>query len=193
MTWRRVALYYVLFAGAALWYYRGPAGTEIQGTATTEHTLALVDLALDRVERVDLMYRGQRVRFGVHAGRWQIVEPAAQAPADLLWSFVATLVEARAAEVIAEGPADESIYGLGPDALRVDLYERGHERPVRVIFGNRNPTETAVYARVEGRPETLLIGRVLQYYAERILEEAARGEGDPAAPVRDVDQADLTR
>jgi hypothetical protein len=189
MTWRRVALYYVLFAAAALWYYRGPAGTETEGMPAEERTLALVDLPLDRVEQVDLVRQGQRVRFRPHAGRWQIVEPQARAPADLLWSFVATLVEARAAEVIADGRTDENAYGLGLDALRVELYERGHERPVRVIFGNRNPTETAVYARVEGRPETLLVGRVLQYYAERILEEAARGE-EPAPPVRDADQAE---
>ena len=190
MTWRRVALYYVLFGVAALWYYRGPAGTEAERAPAEEHRVALVDLPLERVEQVDLVHRGQRVRFRSQGGRWRIVEPAAQAPADLLWSFVSTLVEARAAEVISEGPADAGSYGLGSDALRVELYERGHERPVRVVFGNRNPTETAVYARVDGRPETLLVGRVLQYYAERILEEAARGEQAPAPAVPDVGQAE---
>jgi hypothetical protein len=190
MSWSRIALYYVFFAAATLAYYH--VSSETPGPGETAEVNTLLDVAVGSLVHVDLVDGKRRVSFRSEAGRWKVVEPGGHAPADLLKSFVVTLIETQPAQVVAEDGQLEADYGLGAQALRVDLYEHGHEEPIRVFLGNRNPTETAVYARVEGRPEILLVGRVLQYYAERIFEESGgRPEARPP-PMIDADQADRT-
>jgi hypothetical protein len=119
------------------------------------------------------------------AGRWRVLEPhGATAPPDLLATFLLTLVETTAAESIDDASGSGEGFGVtGERATRVELYRLGHEDPVTITLGARNPTETAVYAVVAGRPGVFLVGRVLQYYADGILEAvqrrapAAAGEG----------------
>ncbi|HYV57490.1 MAG TPA: hypothetical protein VE911_08095, partial [Candidatus Nitrosopolaris sp.] len=49
-----------------------------------------------------------------------------------------------------------------------------------VTLGGTNPTGTAVYARLAGAPEVVLIGRDVQYYEELIFQALA---GTPAPAV----------
>jgi hypothetical protein len=191
MTWRRVALYYVLF-GVVLLYYWG-SQPEVKGPPTeAEDRVRLVDVRLERIVEVQFVRADARVRCRQERGRWRVVEPrGARVPADLISSFVMTLVEMRAAEVVAEREGGRGRFGLGPEALRIELYQRGHQVPVVVRLGHRNPTETAVYARVEGAPRVLLVGRVLEYYATRVFEEA-RQTADSNTPAVDAERADRT-
>jgi hypothetical protein len=94
-------------------------------------------------------------------------------------TFVLTLVETMAAEVVEGDAGNGTQFGMtGERATRIALYRVGHEDPVVILLGARNPTETAVYATVAGRPEVFLVGRVLQYYADGILD-AVQGSTVP--------------
>jgi hypothetical protein len=181
MTWRRVALYYLLF-GVALAYY--VASERRPAPEAPAPGIALVSIPLGRLGDVLLIRDKERVRCRQESGRWRVVEPSdALAPADLISTFVITLVETHAAELIGERGKDGTAFGLGEDAIRVELYERGHDRPVTVLLGARNPTETAIYATVEGSSRVLLVGRVLQYYVGRIFEEVHRRPQTEAPPI----------
>jgi Domain of unknown function (DUF4340) len=190
MTWRRVILYGALF-GVALLYYWGSEPSKAPRPETSPNELTLVDMPLDRVTEVHLIRGGKRVRCGPEGGTWRVVDPPGRrVPVDLISTLVMTLVETRAAEVIAREATEYGPFGLGTDALRVELYQRGHDAPVTVILGNRNPTDTALYARVEGSPRVLLVGRILEYYIDRVFEEVEQHFERDAIPAVDIDQSD---
>ena len=181
MTWRRVALYYVLLAVAVGVYV---TTVPIDGAPKeTGDKVRVIDLRVDQLGEVQLVRGNAWVRCGQDAGRWRVLEPAgASAPPDLVATFVVTLVETMGTEVASGETAGAGEFGLtGEAATRVQLYQVGHEEPVTIILGARNPTETAVYAKVEGRPGVFMVGRVLQYYADGILEAAQRRA--PPGPV----------
>ena len=174
MTWRRVALYYLLFA-VAVGVYVTTAPVERVAEDTAER-VRLLDLRVDQVGEVQLVRGNAWVRCGQEAGRWRVLEPpGASAPPDLVATFVLSLVETIATEIGSGEKVAAAQFGLtGEGATRIQLYEVGHEDAVTIVLGARNPTETAVYAQVEGRPGVFLVGRVLQYYADGILEAAQR-------------------
>jgi hypothetical protein len=192
VSWQRVVLYYALF-GVALLYYLSSEPSKAPRSEASPNELTLVDIPLDRVTEVHLIRDGKQVRCAEQDGRWRVVDPPGRrVPADLISSLVMTLVETRAAEVIAREGADYGPFGLGADALRVELYQRGHDAPVTVILGNRNPADTALYARVEGSPRVLLVGRILEYYIDRIFEEVEQRFQSSAIPAVDINQSDRT-
>jgi hypothetical protein len=172
MTWRRIAFYYLLLA-AAVAAYLGTAPTGSVPEADGGK-VPLLELRADQVVELQLVRGNAWVRCGQEAGRWRVLEPpGASAPPDLVATFAVTLVEMTATEVVTGETEGQAQFGLeGEGATRVDLYRVGHEEPLTVILGARNPPETAVYAKVEGRPGVFLVGRVLQYYADGILEAA---------------------
>jgi hypothetical protein len=45
---------------------------------------------------------------------------------------------------------------------------------IRVLLGARNPAQTAVYARREGKPDVVLLGLNVQYYIELVIEALQR-------------------
>ena len=92
--------------------------------------------------------------------------------------------------MIARRATDGSAFGLDSEALRVRLYERGNNVPVTLILGKRNPTGTAVYAQVEGSPKVLLVGRILEYYVDRLFEEVGKRLQSGREPGVDVERAD---
>ena len=192
MKWRRVVLYYALFA-VALVYYWGSEGTKGPQPEPSSNEPPLVDIPPDRLVEVHFVREGKRVRCAQEDGRWRVVDPGGQrVPADLISSFVMALLETRAAEVIATEATEGGEFGLGTDALQVELYQRGRDAPVTVILGNRNPTETALYARVEGSPRVLLVGRILEYYVDRVFEEVGRRLQSGANREVDIDRIDRT-
>jgi hypothetical protein len=193
MTWRRIALYYLLL-GVALVVY---VGTTPPASVPEEPAgkVRLIDLRVDELGEVHLMRGNAWVRCVQEAGRWRILEPrGASAPPDLMATFVLTLVETMAAEVVEGNTGSGVEFGMtGERATRIALYRLGHEDPVTILLGARNPTETAVYATVEGRSEVFLVGRVLQYYADGILDAAQRNAApapsEKSGPAVDVDRS----
>jgi hypothetical protein len=178
MTWRRVAVYWALFVVALVYYAATTPGERVaEGEAETPR-VGLVTVRIERLAEVAIARGETRIRLGQEAGRWRVLDPPnRQVPADLLSSFVVTLAEAKVIERVDDDAVEPERFGLERAGTRVDLYERGHDTPVSVILGGENPTQTAIYARVIGSSQVLLVGRVLQYYAGRIFEEVDRRRG----------------
>jgi hypothetical protein len=178
MGWRRVGLYYALLA-VALGYYRASAPDG--GDVATEHDRPmLLDVRLDRISEVALSRGSTTVRCGQHKGRWRVVDPeGVLLPADLISTLVTTLVETRVTEVVATTGRLGEEFGLDGGFTRLELYRQGHAVPATVLLGALNPTRTAIYARRLDSEDVVLVGRVLQYYTERIFEEVRRRRAGP--------------
>lgn len=166
-------MYYVLFGVALLFYW----GSAPQGERLGDEEgggLGLVNVSVDRLADLHIARDGEWVRCRQERGRWRVMEPAgAWLPADLVSSFVITLVETKAVEVIETQGEVTRTFGF-ERGTRVQLYERGHDVPVTVVLGGRTPTQTAMYARADDTSRVLVVGRVLQDYVDRMFDELHR-------------------
>lgn len=171
MTWRSVAVYWLLAlaVGANLtveWRARNPvhmevalpvaaiivaSGAEIDGVVTTRGSLAL------EMRQV--------------AGRWTLQSPPGLAvQPDLIEALVDTLTSIPPVEIIEETGERMGEFGLQPALFTVRV-DAGPRTLATVELGYRNPTRTAVYARIHGEDRVYLLGLNAQYYVELVYEE----------------------
>jgi hypothetical protein len=94
---------------------------------------------------------------------WQIVAPAAapadQATANSLASALETLEIRRALE---DNPAAVSAFGIEPPRYSIAFKTAGDTSLRRLNVGNKTPTGSDLYARVEGQPKLFLISGYLE-------------------------------
>jgi hypothetical protein len=55
-------------------------------------------------------------------------------------------------------------FGLDNPRSEITIEAKGKAQPIKLAFGNENPTHTAVYAQILGVPKVFLLGRNLDYY-----------------------------
>jgi hypothetical protein len=194
MTWRRVVSYWLLFGGTLGYYVFTSTprdASEAPRVATAQGRL--LSARLDRIAEVEISRGPERVRCAEESGHWRVVSPPeVRVPADLIASFVVTLVEARVIERIAAGPESSAAFGFDDGATRVALYQRGHAVPLVIQLGAESPTRTAIYAHVEGAAEVAVVGRVLQYYVGRLFEEVRARRASIEGPAPGIDPASAT-
>ncbi|MEE8310841.1 MAG: DUF4340 domain-containing protein [Candidatus Binatia bacterium] len=171
MTWRSVTVYWLLalVVGGNLyveWRARNPVqvevalpvaaiviieGAEIDGIVTTRGSLAL------GIRQV--------------AGRWMLQSPPGLAvQSDLIEALVETVTSIPPVEIIEETGERMAEFGLEPALFTLRL-DAGPRTLATIELGYRNPTRTAVYARVRGEARVYLLGLNAQYYVELIYEE----------------------
>jgi len=102
---------------------------------------------------------------------YEVVEPPGKfVPRDLMDALVSLMVGAKSVEVVAENTQDLSQFGLDHPKSVMTIEAPGHPQPIKVAFGNENPTHTAVYAQVEGIPKVFLLGENLEYYQSLMFQ-----------------------
>ena len=111
-----------------------------------------------------------------------MLEPAgAVVPPDLVDAAVATLTAGQVSEVVADGArgGDLTVFGLATPSSTIVLTTNGENgsRDVTVLFGDMNPTRTALYARLADDPRAYLVGLNVRYYEDLIFEAAASRQG----------------
>jgi hypothetical protein len=186
VRWRQVVVLYVVLVGLAVaWFAGGGRVTPPPGEAPARRRF--LPLGETPIQEVTLQRRDRVVRARREGERWAIVEPSnATVPSDLVAAFAEALFRAEEiAQVADEAPANVEPYGLDDGAVRVEV--RPETGPAVVVrIGATNPTGTAVYARREGAPAVVLIGRNVSYYEGLIFEAlppARVPAGDDTVPV----------
>ena len=166
MPWSR-ALGYVLLAAVlgAIYLATAPPPPPLLDTAESP-TPAL------GIESVRIDADGRTVRATRSDERWTVVEPAtAHVPSDLISALVSAVLETAAQPVVGTG--DQLVdFGLDAPSTRL-VFDRADGPPVTVSIGNTNPTETGIYARLEGNPQVILLGLNVRYYVDLVLKAAA--------------------
>jgi len=97
--------------------------------------------------------------------RYQLVAPDGKfVPQDLMRALADLLQGAKTVEIVSTNPNDFAEFGLDQPKGEVILQAASKKEPIDIVFGNENPTHTAVYARINGQPKVFLLGANLQYY-----------------------------
>ena len=90
---------------------------------------------------------------------------------DAVGDLLTTLAALRPVMVVDAAGGELETYGLGtPERLRARAAD-GQEL-VHVDIGASNPAGTALYARVDDRPEVVLIGAVLRWELDKLRQGA---------------------
>jgi hypothetical protein len=101
---------------------------------------------------------------------YNLVAPAGKfVPHDLMEAMVSLLTSAKSVEVVAEDTTDLAQFGLDHPKSEVTIESTG-QQPMKIAFGNENPTHTAIYAQIEGIPKVFLLGQNIEYYQSLMFQ-----------------------
>jgi hypothetical protein len=174
MSWRRVAVIYVVLAVLASYLIifertEGPSEQVDPGSAAS----SLLGVDASSVTSVTFRKEGKIVRAIREDGRWRAVEPpGSQVSPDLFEATIATLTAGQASERLSREPENAlAAYGLdAPSATLEVVTSDAPGRPITVLIGARNTTRTAVYARRSDQTSVFLVGMNLSYYIDLIFD-----------------------
>jgi len=89
---------------------------------------------------------------------WQIVAPeAVEADAATVGTLVSTIESLEIGRVVNDNPASVKEYGLDPPKSSIAYKLAGETTFHKLNLGDKTPTGSDLYARVEGQPKLLLI------------------------------------
>jgi hypothetical protein len=110
---------------------------------------------------------------------FQVTTPVgAFVPQDLLTALSGLYLKSEEVEIIAEG-GELSQYGLDRPVMVAEVTSPGKAAPIRLSFGNENPTHTATYAKLDNSPQIFLLGMDMKYYQDLIFEWLEGKQGKP--------------
>jgi len=112
---------------------------------------------------------------------YRLIQPSnAFIPQDLMQALAGLLIGAKQVEVVAEDVSNLADFGLDhPQSLMV-IEAPGRPEPIKIYFGNENPTHTAIYAQIEGIPKVFLLGSNLGYYQSLMFQWVEGKQGKNA-------------
>ena len=149
------------------------------------HTTAqesLLDLP-GGIDAVTITRGAEKVRFARQPDghSYKLTEPDGKfIPQDLMHALTELLEGAKTVEVVSTDPNNRAEFGLDQPKGEVIIENSSMKHPVEIIFGNENPTHTAVYARMEGSPKIFLLGANLQYYQTLMFQWVEGKQGKNA-------------
>jgi hypothetical protein len=109
-----------------------------------------------------------------------VAPPGKFVPHDLMDAMVSLLTSAKSVEVVANDSTDLAQFGLDHPKSVITVEAPGQPQPIKIAFGNENPTHTAIYAQIEGIPKVFLLGQNLEYYQSLMFQWIEGKQGKSA-------------
>lgn len=173
MGWKKILVFYVLAAliGGGLYLEQRMKAPRV---AVVDSEPPIIEFLASRIDRLELEGEGVDLRFERVEGRWVLVKPQGiDIGSDLVEALLDTLTTIPPVERL-EGQNDNlEQFGLDPSLFVLDMFSEA-ESVASLAIGRRNPTRTAVYARVDGEGPVYLLGFNAQYYVELIVDEVEK-------------------
>jgi uncharacterized protein DUF4340 len=170
VRWRQVVVLWVVAVALGAEYLLVERPRAAAPTAAATARTRVFGSAAQGVAEVHIRRGGRDVVLRRSGGEWAVASPTdASVPGDLVKAFVVALLEAEEIEHVPPGGQDAAAFGLDERASRIEVVNDGAP-PVVLLLGGTNPTGTAVYARRDGTPDVILVGRTIQYYEDLILQ-----------------------
>ncbi len=181
MSPRRAIVFTILVAILLPYYYFvDRPQLKIAAIESEQSTLLDIKGAVDSitVTRGDEKIRYVMMSDGQH---YRVVEPDGKfIPQDLMQAMTGLLTDAKSVEVVSTNPGDMAEFGLDKPRGEIILQAASKPQPINIFFGNLNPTQTAVYARIDGNPQIFLLGKNLDYYETLMFEWVEGKQGKNA-------------
>ncbi|HKN14554.1 MAG TPA: DUF4340 domain-containing protein [Candidatus Binatus sp.] len=125
------------------------------------------------IDAITVASRSESLRFQkTKDGKlYELVAPQGKfVPHDLMDAMVSLLTSAKSVEVVADNSTDLAQFGLDHPKSVVTIEAPGQLQPIKIAFGNENPTHTAIYAQIEGIPKVFLLGQNMEYYQSLMFQ-----------------------
>jgi hypothetical protein len=128
---------------------------------TREKVITVESSAVEEVEIRSAS--GQTTTLKKAGTDWQVVAPVT-APADssTVESLLSSLATLEIQRVVEETPAALAPFGLEPPRFSVAFRTAGSTTPQRINFGNKTPTGSDLYARLDGQPRLFVVASYLE-------------------------------
>jgi hypothetical protein len=178
----RSAIIFTVLVAILLPYYYFVDRPELRLKEIQTAQESLLDLP-GGIDSITVTRGDEKVRYTRMAdGRgYKLMEPDGKfVPQDLMKALADLLEGAKTVEVVSTNPNDLAEFGLDKPKGEVILENASKKQPVDIIFGNENPTHTAVYARIQGSPKIFLLGANLQYYQNLMFQWVEGKQGKNA-------------
>ena len=123
-------------------------------------------LKLDAIDSVEVSRGNESLKFKMLTDqkRFEVVDPQGKfIPQDLMNALAQLLITQKQVEVVAENSQDLRQFGLDQPTSTMTVQGPG-QPAIKLSFGAENPTHTAIYAKIEGRPQVFLLGKNIDYY-----------------------------
>ncbi len=116
------------------------------------------------IEEVEITNaKAEVTRIAKKDSTWSVVAPAPmEADAAEVAGVVSQIESLERTKVIEENPASAAPFGLEPPRIRVAFKAAGDTQPRTLLIGNKTPTGSDLYAKVDGAPAVFLIGGFLE-------------------------------
>jgi hypothetical protein len=182
MTWRRVAVYYILAAVLGGYFFMlerrtGGEATSPARTAAAASAARFVPIARDDIQELTLQRNEGTVTLQRQGQYWHVQSPPnAAVTSALVTSFVENLTTEKEVRVVMETATDLAAYGLARPYSTIVIRGKTPTEVVTVQIGDRNPTGSAVYARRDNTSQVVLVGYSVRSYADLIFEGAGLGK-----------------
>ncbi len=176
MTWRKITVYYSLSLVLGIYYFlfewRPDADKPVRGPRAVQQSRFL-PIARDDVHELVLQLRGTTIHARKAGQNWEILEPAGvNVTSALFESLVDLLTSDKEVQIVDQSTKDFAPYGLAQPHAVIQISGANKNTTTTVYVGDRNPTESAVYARKEDSPQVVLLGYSVRYYGDLIFESA---------------------
>jgi hypothetical protein len=175
MTARSTALLLGVLAAlvAYIWLAEVEPRRHVARADESAEAAPLLTVPAGAIARVALEEHGARLTALRHEQAW-VDEEGRSWRGDAVSGLVETLGSLRPVMVVENDPMDPGEYGLGPDALRLEVSAEGGRSVLALELGQQNPSATGVYARVAGRHEVMLVGALLRWEIDKLRDAAPR-------------------
>jgi len=115
-----------------------------------------IDIPSEEMVRIEMIFPGQELVLEKDGETWNLVRPrfdTVQAAVDAAVSGVSGV---GSSTIVEENVSDWSVYGLGPEAGHTTVTSSSGKKET-VVVGDRTPTGSGYYARVEGNPNAYMM------------------------------------
>jgi hypothetical protein len=176
----RPAIFYTIafFILLPIYFWDRPSLKPVALSAQQESLLKLSDITGVELDRGSETLKFERAD---NAKQFQVVAPAGKfIPQDLMEALTQLLLTQKQVEVVSENSKDLAQFGLDQPQSVMLIQSPGHPEPIKITFGAENPTHTAIYAQVAGKPEVFLLGKNIEYYGTLMFQWVEGKQGKNA-------------
>ncbi len=158
---RSLLVLLVLAAGLGGYIYFVEAKREPNAPETRDKVFAVESSAIEEVEIRSAS--GQTTTLKKAGTDWQITAPVtAPADAPTVESLLSSIASLEIQRVVEEAPASLTPFGLEPPRFSLTFRAAGSTAPQRILFGNKTPTGSDLYARLDGQPRLFVVASYLE-------------------------------